>query len=54
MESSAICIVAAGSRGNNEDKEEAAKRNTEIFKNIIPEVVKRSPDCILIIVSHPG
>lgn len=54
MVNSAICIIAAGSRGNNEDKEAAAMRNTEIFKTIIPEVVQRSPDCILIVVSHPG
>lgn len=49
-----IVIITVGARGSDEDKETAAIRNTEIFKEIIPEVVARSPECILIIVSHPG
>lgn len=52
---SKICIITAGSDVDDEDKrEETAKRNTKIFKEIIGQVVKYSPNCILLIVTPPG
>lgn len=51
---SKICIVTAGATVAGDNKELTAKQNTEIFKEIIPELVKYSPNCILIICSQPG
>ncbi|KAK9747456.1 lactate/malate dehydrogenase, NAD binding domain [Popillia japonica] len=50
---SKICIVTAGATVAGDNKELTAKQNTEIFKEIIPELVKYSPNCILIICSQP-
>jgi len=51
---SSICIITAGVRQREgESRLELVHRNTEIFKNIIPQLVKHSPDTILIVVSNP-
>jgi len=51
---SKICVVTAGARQNEgESRLSLVQRNTEIFKSIIPNLVKHSPDCILLIVSNP-
>jgi len=51
---SAICIIAAGARQHEgESRLELLHRNTEIFKSIIPPLVKHSPDTIIIVVSNP-
>jgi L-lactate dehydrogenase len=51
---SKICVVTAGARQNEgESRLSLVQRNVEIFKHIIPNLVKHSPDCILIIVSNP-
>jgi len=51
---SKICVVTAGARQNEgESRLSLVQRNVEIFKKIIPNLVKHSPDCILLIVSNP-
>lgn len=52
---SRICIVTAGARQKEgESRLELVQRNTDIFRSIIPQLVKHSPDTILLIVSNPG
>jgi len=51
---SKICVITAGARQNEgESRLSLVQRNVSIFKNIIPNLVKYSPDCILLIVSNP-
>lgn len=51
---SSICIVTAGARQKEgETRLDLVQRNTDIFKAIIPELVKYSPETILLIVSNP-
>ncbi|CAH8493756.1 unnamed protein product [Dicrocoelium dendriticum] len=49
-----IVIVTAGARqAVGESRLNLVQRNVEIFKGIIPQIVKYSPNCILVIVSNP-
>jgi L-lactate dehydrogenase len=51
---SKICVITAGARQNEgESRLSLVQRNVEIFKHIIPNLVKYSPDCILLVVSNP-
>jgi L-lactate dehydrogenase len=51
---SKICVVTAGARQiEGETRLNLVQRNVEIFKHIIPNLIKYSPDTILIIVSNP-
>ncbi|KYQ59233.1 L-lactate dehydrogenase [Trachymyrmex zeteki] len=51
---SSLCIVTAGARQREgETRLDLVQRNTDIFKGIIPELVKYSPNTILLIVSNP-
>ncbi|XP_076286527.1 L-lactate dehydrogenase isoform X2 [Lasioglossum baleicum] len=51
---SSICIVTAGARQREgETRLNLVQRNTDIFKGIIPQLVKYSPNTILLIVSNP-
>lgn len=51
---SKVCVVTAGVRQKiGESRLELVQRNTDIFKSIIPNLVKYSPDTILMIVSNP-
>lgn len=51
---SKICVVTAGARQNEgETRLQLVQKNVQIFKHIIPNLVKYSPDCILVIVSNP-
>lgn len=51
---SKICIVTAGARQKEgESRLELVQRNVEIFKFVIPNLMKYSPNCILVIVSNP-
>lgn len=51
---SKICVVTAGARQNEgESRLSLVQRNVEIFKHIIPNLIKYSPDTILVIVSNP-
>ncbi|XP_060811155.1 L-lactate dehydrogenase-like isoform X2 [Bombus pascuorum] len=51
---SSLCVVTAGARQREgETRLDLVQRNTDIFKGIIPQLVKYSPDTILLIVSNP-
>jgi L-lactate dehydrogenase len=51
---SKICVVTAGARQiEGESRLSLVQRNVEIFKHIIPNLVKHSPGTLLIIVSNP-
>uniref|UniRef100_A0A2P2HWH9 L-lactate dehydrogenase n=1 Tax=Hirondellea gigas TaxID=1518452 RepID=A0A2P2HWH9_9CRUS len=51
---SKVCIVTAGARQKEgESRLCLVQRNTDIFKSIIPQLIKYSPDTILLIVSNP-
>ncbi|XP_044734456.1 L-lactate dehydrogenase-like [Chrysoperla carnea] len=51
---SQICIITAGARQKEgESRLNLVQRNADIYKSIIPELVKHSPDTILLIVSNP-
>ncbi|XP_063910890.1 L-lactate dehydrogenase-like isoform X2 [Zophobas morio] len=51
---SRLCIVTAGVRQREgESRLDLVQRNTDIFKHIIPNLVKYSPNTILLIVSNP-
>ncbi|XP_069686621.1 L-lactate dehydrogenase-like isoform X2 [Periplaneta americana] len=51
---SRLCIVTAGARQKEgESRLNLVQRNTDIFKGIIPNLIKYSPDTILLIVSNP-
>ncbi|XP_069686619.1 L-lactate dehydrogenase-like isoform X1 [Periplaneta americana] len=52
---SRLCIVTAGARQKEgESRLNLVQRNTDIFKGIIPNLIKYSPDTILLIVSNPA
>ncbi|CAK9797911.1 L-lactate dehydrogenase [Anthophora quadrimaculata] len=51
---SRLCIVTAGARQREgESRLDLVQRNTDIFKGIIPQLVKYSPETVLLIVSNP-
>ena len=51
---SVICVVTAGVRQKEgESRRNLVQRNVEIFKKIIPQLVKYSPNTVLLIVSNP-
>lgn len=51
---SKVCIITAGARQKDgESRLNLVKRNVAIFKSIIPQLVKYSPDAILMVVSNP-
>lgn len=51
---SQICVITAGANQTPTlTRVEVVQRNVAIFKNIIPEVIKHSPNCVLVIVTNP-
>jgi malate dehydrogenase len=49
-----ICVVTAGlARKPGMSRDDLLAKNTEILKEVVGELVKRSPDTILIIVTNP-
>ncbi|KAF2896294.1 hypothetical protein ILUMI_09879 [Ignelater luminosus] len=51
---SRLCIVTAGARQREgESRLDLVQRNTDILKFIIPQLIKYSPNTILLIVSNP-
>lgn len=51
---SKLCIVTAGARQREgESRLDLVQRNTDIFKFVIPNLIKYSPDTILLIVANP-
>lgn len=52
---SKLVVVTAGARQQEgESRLNLVQRNVNIFKFIIPNIVKYSPNCIILIVSNPG
>ncbi|KAJ8390924.1 hypothetical protein AAFF_G00098440 [Aldrovandia affinis] len=51
---SKVVVVTAGARQQEgESRLNLVQRNVNIFKFIIPNIVKYSPDCIILVVSNP-
>ncbi|XP_027028804.1 L-lactate dehydrogenase B-B chain [Tachysurus fulvidraco] len=51
---SRIVVVTAGVRQQEgESRLNLVQRNINVFKHIIPQIIKYSPNCILIVVSNP-
>lgn len=51
---STIVVVTAGARQKEgESRLSLIQRNVEIYKCIIPQLAKASPECIFVIVSNP-
>lgn len=51
---SKVCVVTAGVRQKEgESRLDLVQRNTDVLKFIIPNLVKHSPDTIIIVVSNP-
>ncbi|XP_011315207.1 L-lactate dehydrogenase [Fopius arisanus] len=51
---SSLCVITAGARQREgETRLDLVQRNTDIFKGIIPQLVKFSPNAILLVVSNP-
>lgn len=49
-----IVVITAGARQNEgESRLNLVQRNVDIFKHIIPQIVKHSPNCIIVVVSNP-
>jgi len=49
-----IVVITAGARQKpGQTRMDLVKTNTEIFKNIVPEIQKYAPDAIFLIVSNP-
>ncbi len=50
-----MCVITAGARQREgESRLDLVQRNVAIFKTIVHNLVKYSPDTILIVVSNPG
>jgi L-lactate dehydrogenase len=52
---SSIVVVTAGARQKvGESRRDLAQRNVDIYKSIIPQIAKHSPNAILIVISNPA
>ncbi len=51
--SNIVIITAGASQKPGETRIDLVKKNTEVFKNIISEIVKYNNDCILLVVTNP-
>ncbi|GLH00215.1 L-lactate dehydrogenase A chain, partial [Gryllus bimaculatus] len=51
---SRLIVVTVGARRKpGESRLALVQKNADMFKKIIPDLVKHSPDCILLIVTNP-
>ena len=51
---SKVCVITAGCRQREgESRLSLVQRNVEIFKGIVPQLVKHSPETIILVVSNP-
>ncbi|CAD6187788.1 unnamed protein product [Caenorhabditis auriculariae] len=51
---SKLCVITAGARQREgETRLSLVQRNVEIFKKIVPNLVKHSPDTLILVVSNP-
>ncbi len=54
LENAYVVIIAAGTgQKAGESRTELVDRNVEIFKNIVPQIVKYNKECIILVVSNP-
>ena len=54
LQNSRVIIITAGARPQvGESRLDLVQKNVEIFKNIVPEVVKYSPDAVIVVVTDP-
>lgn len=52
---SRVVVVTAGVRQQEgESRLNLVQRNANIFKHIVPQIVRYSPECVIIVVSNPG
>lgn len=52
---SRLVVVTAGVRQQEgESRLNLVQRNVNVFKAIIPQIVKYSPNCTILVVSNPG
>lgn len=52
---SRIVVVTAGVRQQEgESRLNLVQRNVNIFRHIVPQIVRFSPECVIIVVSNPG
>ncbi|VDO95153.1 unnamed protein product [Heligmosomoides polygyrus] len=52
---SKLCIITAGARQREgESRLSLVQRNVDIFKGIVPKLVKHSPGTLIMVVSNPG
>ncbi|KPP74706.1 L-lactate dehydrogenase B chain-like, partial [Scleropages formosus] len=51
---SKLCIITAGVRQREgESRLDLVHRNVEVFKQIVPQLARHSPDAVLLVVSNP-
>ncbi|MDK2934264.1 MAG: L-lactate dehydrogenase [Clostridiales bacterium] len=48
-----VIITAGANQKPGETRIDLVKKNTEIFKSIVPEIIKYCPDAILLVVTNP-
>lgn len=53
VDSDIVIITAGAGQKPGETRLDLVKKNTEIFKSMIPEIVKYSPNAILLVVTNP-
>jgi len=54
LQNSRVVVITAGARQKEgETRLDLVQKNVGIFKGIIPEVVKYSPDAVIVVVSNP-
>lgn len=52
---SKVVILTAGARQSEEENRlDVLKKNVEIFKTIIPQLVQYSPDAVFVVATNPG
>jgi len=54
LQNSRVVIITAGARREEgESRLDLVQKNVGIFKEIVPEVVKYSPDAVVVVVTNP-
>jgi len=49
-----VIIITAGARRNEgETRLDLVQKNVEIFKGIVPQLIKYSPDAVIVVVTNP-
>jgi len=54
LQDSRVIVITAGARQNEgESRLDLVQKNITIFKEIVPELVKYSPDAVIVVVTNP-